>query len=170
MFVSLAVALLLLLSTSSMSTSGPIPLPEPCISLAATSCHINTTSSIIQSPHTASFMTSTTSTPSHTLPSYSTVSSPGSTNTNPLPSSASSSAPIPDHYLNCLLQPYSTTCHSNIDNTSSSTKSESFTKQSLDINTIVSIVFGVAQVLLSIWPTQAAWRFLHHHGHGGVAP
>ncbi len=172
MHVPFAVTLLLLLSTSSMSTSAALPLPKSCFSLAAASYLINTTTPIIYSPRTASLTTSTTSTPLNTLPNYRTASNPGSTNTPSLtiPSSASGSAPTPGHCLDCLLHPYSTICHSNIDSTNSSTKSESSTKQSIDINTVVSIVFGTVQILLSIWPTQAAWRFLHHHGNGGVGP
>ena len=167
-----AVTLLLLLSTSSMSTSAALPRPESCFGLVTASYHTNTTTPTIYFPQTASLTTSTTSIPLNTLSNYRTASTPGSTNIPSLsvPSSASGSVPTPGHCLDYLLHPYSTTCHSNIDNTNSSTKSESSTKQSIDINTVVSIVFGAAQVLLSIWPTQAAWRFLHHRGNGGVGP
>lgn len=172
MHVPLAVTFLLLLSPSSMSTSAAIPLPESCSSPAAAPCHINTTSPIIQPADTISSiaLSAETPTPTPAHSSYITASNPIMTDLPSIPLIVHSGAPTPSCCLGYLTNPEPTSCHSNTDNANSSTTSKPSTKQNLDLNTIVSIAFGAAQVLLSIWPTQAAWRFLHHQGPGGVAP
>lgn len=172
MHVPLAVTLLLLLSPSWMSISAAVPLPESCSSLAAASCHINTTSPIIQAADTVSSIASSARAPTPTpaQSSYITASNPIITDRPSIPVIVHSGVQTPSCCLSYLPNSEPTNCHSNIDNANSSTTSVPSTKQSGDVYTIVSIAFGAAQVLLSIWPTQAAWRFLHHQGHGGVNP
>ncbi|KAF7512918.1 hypothetical protein GJ744_012021 [Endocarpon pusillum] len=172
MHVPLPVTLLLLLSPSSMSISAAVPLPESGSSLAAASCHINTTSPIVQPADTISSIASSartpTPTPAHS--SYITASNPIITDRPSVPLIVDSGVATPSCCLSYLPSPESTNCHLNTDKANSSSRAEPSTKQGVDLNTIVSISLGAAQVLLSIFPTQAAWRFLHHHGHGGVNP
>ena len=174
MHIPLPVTLLLLLSPSSMSTSAAVPLPESCFGLAKASCHINTTSPIMQTADTISSIASSartptpTPTPAHS--SYITASNPIITDLPSIPLIVHSGAPTPSCCLSYLTNSEPIHCHLNTDNANSGTTSEPSTKQNVDLNTIVSIAFGAAQVLLSIWPTQAAWRFLHNQGHGGVGP
>ncbi|ERF69392.1 hypothetical protein EPUS_05937 [Endocarpon pusillum Z07020] len=153
-----------------MSISAAVPLPESCFGLAAASCHINTTSPTIQAADPISSIASstTTSTPAHS--SYITASNPIITDRPSIPVIVHSEVPTPSCCLSYLPNSEPTNCHLNTDKANSSSMSVPSSKQSGDLYTIVSIAFGAAQVLLSIWPTQAAWRFLHHQGHGGVNP
>jgi hypothetical protein len=145
-------ACLFLLSLSSLPKSMALPHPSHCLNLAAVSCYINTTTSTIQLSHRASTSASSASTRSETA----TASSSIITNITCMPLGQSSTVLIPGHCLNYSTEFEPIICHLDTNCTTSE-----HSKQSVDLNTIVSIVFGASQVLLSIWPTQAAWRFLH---------
>jgi hypothetical protein len=145
-------ACLFLLSLSPTINSMALPRPNHCSNLAVVSCSINTTTSTTQLPHRASSSTLAVSTGSETV----TASGSVITNIATIPLGLSSTVLVPGHCLHYATQFEPTICHLETHCTTSE-----HSKQSVDLNTIVNIVFGASQVLLSIWPTHAAWRFLH---------
>jgi hypothetical protein len=142
MYISLANALLLVLLTSSR-TSVALPLPVHCSNRSALSCHMKTSTSITKLAYTTS------STPLS-----------GRTGSKTTNASSSNATDLPGHCLEYFTEQVPTICHRN----TNCTTAENL-KPIVDTNTIVGIVFGAAQVLLSIWPTQAAWRFLRNQTH-----